>query len=233
MTSDRMARIVTTEIRKIPKLLQCNPKSLFGAIIQASQLGLEPGSALGHAYLIPYKNDVQLIIGYRGMIDLARRSCQIQSIEARAVYDGDDFSYSFGLHPDLQHTPCTYDKNNPLTHVYAVAHLKDGGVQWDVMSRDEVEAVRSQSRAGQSGPWVTHFTEMAKKTVIRRLFKYLPVSIEIQKAVGIDELGEAGKPQGNDTLIEGEFMELEDPNDGQEDAATKTGTDRVKEAMGE
>ena len=227
MTPDRMARIVTTEIRKVPALLQCDPRSLFGAVIQASQLGLEPGGALGHAYLIPFKKDVTLIIGYRGMIDLARRSGQIVSIEARAVYEGDEFSFSFGLTPDLHHVPCQFSERGELTHVYAVARLKDGGLQWDVMARGEIEAVRAQSKAGRSGPWVTHFDEMAKKTVIRRLFKYLPVSIEIQRAVSLDEQADAGIPQRNEaTFIDGEFMALDDDaseqQEGGERAPSKT-----------
>lgn len=220
MTPDRMARIVTTEVRKVPQLLQCNPTSLFGAVIQASQLGLEPGGALGHCYLIPFKRDVQLIIGYRGMIDLARRSGQIISIEARAVYEGDAFSYSFGLEPDLKHTPST-DAKGALTHVYAVARLKDGGIQWDVMTRSEVEAIRAQSKAGGSGPWKTHFDEMAKKTVVRRLFKYLPVSIEIQRAVGLDEQADAGISQQSGALIDGEFLDL-GGSDEQEQPSTRT-----------
>lgn len=199
MTADRMARVAMTEIRKNPKLLQCDPTTLMGAIMQLAQLGLEPGGALGHAYLLPFDNrkagtvDVQLIVGYRGMIDLARRSGQIVSIEARAVYRDDDFAVTLGLDSDIKHVPA-WDKadRGPLTFVYAVAKLKDGGVQFDVMSRAEIEKIRARSKSADRGPWVSDFDEMAKKTVTRRLFKYLPVSIELQRAVGIDEAGESG-----------------------------------------
>ena len=227
LTADRMARIVTTEVRKIPKLLECNPKSLFGAVIQASQLGLEPGSALGHCYLIPFKKDVNLIIGYRGMLDLARRSGNIISIEARAVYSNDKFSYSFGLTPDLKHTPIQEGDKGVITHVYAVARLKDGGLQWDVMTKAEVDGIRAQSKAGSSGPWKTHYDEMAKKTIIRRLFKYLPVSIEVQQAVGLDEQADAGVSQQNDTVIEGEFMDIDEI---QEEGPT-SGTEALKNKL--
>lgn len=209
LTPDRMSRIVTTELRKVPKLLQCNPKSLFGAVIQASQLGIEPGSALGHAYLVPYGKDVNLIIGYRGMIDLARRSGQIVSIVARTVHEHDEFAYSFGLEDKLEHTPSTGERG-AVTHVYAIAKLVGGGVQWEVMSAGEVEAIRAQSKAGNAGPWVTHWEEMAKKTVIRRLFKYLPVSIEMQQAVGLDEQADAGISQGNAHVIDAEFTTIDD-----------------------
>ena len=209
MTADRLARIALTEIRKTPALGRCDQTSFLGAIMQCAQLGLEPGNALGHAYLLPYGNQVQLIVGYRGMIDLARRSGQILSIEARAVYAADKFHVALGLNPDLIHEPnWESGERGDLRFVYAVAKLKDGGTQFEVMSRQDVERVRSQSKAGKSGPWVTHFEEMAKKTVIRRLFKYLPVSIELATAVTLDEQAEIGIPQDNPLTIDQETGEI-------------------------
>ncbi len=214
MTADRMARIAMTEFRKNPKLLECDPASLFGAVIQCAQLGLEPGGALGHAYLLPFNNrkrgtvDVQFIVGYRGMIDLARRSGQILSIEARVVYASDRFHVQLGLNPDLQHEPAwEVAERGDLKFVYAVAKLKDGGVQFEVMSRTEINKVRTQSKSANDGPWVTHFEEMAKKTVIRRLFKYLPVSVELAQAVGLDEQAEADISQDNAFVIDGAITE--------------------------
>lgn len=216
MSSDRMARIVTTEIRKTPALADANMQSFLGAVVQCSQLGLEPGGALGHAYLLPFgngkakdgKSNVQLIIGYRGMIDLARRSGQIISISARTVREGDDFHYEYGLNEDLKHTPKA-DESAPITYVYAVARLKDGGSQFEVMTFNQIESVRKQSKAGDKGPWMTHWEEMAKKTVIRRLFKYLPVSIEIQQAVILDEKAEAGISQDNEMILDADFSVVE------------------------
>ena len=212
MTPERMARIATTEMRKIPKLAECNPMSFLGAVIQC---GLEPGGSLGHVYLIPFGKEVQVIVGYRGMIDLARRSGQIISIDARAVYEGDQFECSLGLESKLSHVP---DWNNPnradpakLRFVYAVAKLKDGGIQFDVMSKVEVDAIRKRSKSSGSGPWVTDYAAMALKTVVRRLFKYLPVSIEIQQAVGIDEMADAGISQQNSAILDGNFTEVETP----------------------
>ena len=206
MTPERLVRVVTTECRKTPALLNCRPESFLGAVLQCAQLGLEPGGALGHCYLLPFGNgkakderpNAQLIIGYRGMIDLARRSGQIVSICAYTVHEKDHFEWRLGLDPDIQHVPSPEADRGKMTYVYAVAKLKGGGVQFEVMSRAEVEKVRKQSKAGSSGPWVTHFDEMAKKTVIRRLFKYLPVSIEAARAVEVDERadrGEAVTPQ--------------------------------------
>ncbi|MEQ1053630.1 recombinase RecT, partial [Pseudomonas aeruginosa] len=140
MTADRLARIALTEIRKVPALAKCNQESFLGAVMQCAQLGLEPGNALGHAYLLPFGNgkakdglsNVQLIIGYRGMIDLARRSGQIVSLTARTVHQNDQFSYRYGLDEDVQHVPGEGERG-VMTHVYAVAKLKDGGVQFEVM----------------------------------------------------------------------------------------------------
>jgi recombination protein RecT len=230
VTAERLARVALTEVRKTPALARCDQTSFLGALMTCAQLGLEPGGPLGHAYLIPFENrkagrtEVQFIVGYRGMIDLARRSGQIVSIEARPVYEGDTFDLEFGLHSNMRHVP---DFDNPnrvqpdkLRFVYAVAKLKDGGVQFDVMSRREVEAVRAQSRAGSSGPWVTHFEAMALKTVVRRLFKFLPVSIELATAIDADERAEIGLPQDNVLTVDAETGELlpqtQQPIDAQE-----------------
>jgi recombination protein RecT len=208
LTADRMTRIALTEVRKNKDLAICDQASFLGAIMQCSQLGLEPGGILGHAYLLPFDNkkagkkEVQLIIGYKGLLDLARRSGQIKSMEAREVFANDKFRVSFGLNPELIHEPnFAAGDRGPLTHVYAVAHLVGGGTQFEVMSLSEVQKVRQQSKAGNFGPWVTHFNEMAKKTALRRLFKYLPVSLEIQHAVALDETEARG------TVIDGEYTE--------------------------
>ena len=233
INADRMARIVLTEIRRVPKLIECDRNSLLGAVMTCSQLGLEPGNGLGHAYLLPFDKrakvdgswktvgvDCQLIIGYRGMIDLARRSGQIVSLTARTVYTNDRFSYRFGLDETVEHVPAEGERG-ALTHVYAVAKLKDGGVQFEVMSRAEIEKVRAGSKAKDNGPWVSHFEEMAKKTAIRRLFKYLPVSIEMQRAVTLDEQGESGLPQDHN-VIDMETGEYVAPAGEQGDAAAPT-----------
>ena len=215
MTAERLTRIVMTECRKVPALLNCAPESFFGAVLQCAQLGLEPGNALGHCYLLPFGNgkakdgrpNCQLIIGYRGMIDLARRSGQILSINAYCVHQSDDFSYELGLHPDIHHVPASVADRGPVSFVYAVAQLKGGGVQFEVMSRAEIEEVRKTSKAGQSGPWSSHWEEMAKKTVIRRLFKYLPVSIEAVRAVEADEKADRGEVVTPSDVFDSTFVD--------------------------
>ena len=232
MTADRLARIALTEVRKNATLAKCDQASFLGAIMQCAQLGLEPGGALGHAYLIPFENrrkgitEVQFIVGYRGMIDLARRSGQIVSLSARVVHENDHFIYRYGLDETIEHVPAPSDRG-ALAYVYAVGKLKDGGTQFEVLSLDEIEAIRDASQGYKTAvrfdkkdtPWIAHFEEMAKKTVIRRLFKYLPVSIELQRAVGLDEQAEVGIPQDNPLTIDSETGEITGGTSEQIDAA--------------
>lgn len=190
VTADRMIRIALTELRKTTKLLQCDPLSILGSIVQASQLGLEPGGALGHCYLVPYKRECQLQIGYRGMVDLARRSGNIVSLSARCIFEGDVWGVEFGTEEKLKHVPSFTSKK--ITHVYAVAQLRDGGTQFEIMSLAEVEHIRDTYSSSYrydkaSSPWSTNFEEMAKKTLVRRLFKMLPTSVEIRQAIAIDD----------------------------------------------
>lgn len=187
MNAERVARIALTELRTNPKLAQAatnNPASFMGAMLKASALGMEVGNGLGHAYLLPYGSETQLIVGYRGMIELARRSSQIESLYAVEVYNGEKFTVSMGLTQDIIHerdfSGMVDMRPENVIAVYAVAKLKGGMVQFDVMTRVQVEAIRSRSKSKNNGPWVTDWVEMAKKTVLRRLFKMLPVSVEVQ-----------------------------------------------------
>ena len=219
LTADRMLKVALTSINKTPKLLGCTRESLMMSIMQAAELGLEPGGALGEGYLIPYGNQCQFIPGYRGLIALARRSGQIVSIESHVVHAADEFSCGLGLDPFLKHIPAWEETDpGPLRFVYAVAKLKDGGTQFEVMSRTQVEAIRARSKASGSGPWVTDYEEMARKTVVRRLFKYLPVSVEMAQALEIQASTEAG-----------EFVTL----DGIDETPVFTATQPVPELTGE
>jgi recombination protein RecT len=205
VTPERLLRIALSEVRRNPRLAQCSAPSLLGAIFTCAQLGLEPGGALGHCFLIPYRDECQFQIGYKGMIELARRSGQIQSLSARSVYENDHFEYSYGLHEDLVHQPATGERGE-LTHAYAVARLMDGGIQFEVMDRYELEEIRDGSQGYQTAikynkkdtPWISSFDEMCRKTVIRRMFKYLPVSIELVKAASLDERADRGQRQETD-----------------------------------
>lgn len=193
LTPDRLIRVAIAAAGRTPALLKCSPASLLNSVMQAAQVGLEPGSALGEAYLVPYKDTCQLIIGYRGLISLARRSGQIVSIEAHVVHERDKFTCKYGMNPTLEHEPDWSAAPGEVIAVYAVAKLRDGGTQVEVMTRAQVDAIRARSKASGSGPWVTDYAEMSRKTVVRRLCKYLPLSIEMAEALAIDDATEGAE----------------------------------------
>lgn len=207
LTAERMVKMALVAAHRQPKLLQCTQVSVAQSLMLAAQLGLDCGGALGSAYLVPYENrragtvECQLIIGYRGMIDLARRSGQIESITARPVFKGDEFTIEFGSEDRLVHRPNLDAEPDAsrLTGVYVVAKFKGGGQHIEYMSRAEIERVRRGSRAGNSGPWVEHFIEMAKKTAVRRAFKWLPMSTELADRLSTVA---ADDPKGDKAIAE-------------------------------
>lgn len=194
VSAERIARIALTAVRSNPKLAECTPQSFLGSLLQASQLGLEVNTPLGQAYLIPYKDICTLVVGYQGMLDLARRSGMVKAIYAHAVREADEFDYELGLEPKLSHKPAEGDRGD-LTHVYAVARLTGGEPIFTVLTRAEVERFRARSRAKDSGPWVTDYEAMALKTAIRRIFKWLPKSAEMSMAAAVDEADDMTRQQ--------------------------------------
>lgn len=193
LNADRMARIALTCFRQNPKLAQCQPASVFAAVIQASQLGLEPG-LLGQCYLIPYKDECTLQLGYQGLVDLVRRTGRVKRIEAHVVRDGDKFAYRTGLNTVLEHEPALDGDPGEMRLAYAVAEFSDGGFHVDVMTRQQIESIRDRSQNVQnarkwnkSTPWDTDSEEMWRKTLLRRICKYLPRSPELATAIALDE----------------------------------------------
>lgn len=221
LSIERLLKVAQIAATTTPALAKCDVPSLVGAIGQCAQMGLEPNTVLGHAYLVPFNtkrkmpdgserwvNSVQVIIGYKGLIDLARRSGQIVSIAAHEVCEADHFELVYGLDEKLNHTPATGDRG-AVVGFYAVAKLVGGGHAFEFMSVHQVrEIAKATQSKGGYGPWKDHFVEMGRKTVIRRLAKYLPLSIEFQTAAALDGLAEAGKDQGN--TIDGQFNFLPD-----------------------
>lgn len=187
MTAERFARLALTAINSTPKLKECNQDTFLGALMQAAQLGLEPNTALGQAYLIPYGKNVQFQIGYKGLIDLAHRSGQFKTIYAREVYSADEFHYEYGLDPKLEHIPATENRGE-VEFYYAVFTLTNGGFGFEVMSKsDVVSFAKKYSQAYKSGPWQTNFDEMAKKTLIKKVLKYAPIKTEFVREIATDE----------------------------------------------
>ena len=214
ISADRLLRVAQTAVTTTPGLLDCYIPSLLGGVMQCAQLGLEPNTVLGHAYLIPFKNrkkgrtDVQVIVGYKGLIDLARRSGQIVSIAAHAVREQDHFQYLYGLRETLDHRPADGERGR-ITHFYAVAHMKDGGHAFEVMPRTEVDSImKSSQSAGKYGPWKDHYEEMGRKTAARRLAKWLPLSIEMGAALALDAKAEHGEEQNLDGVLDGDYEVL-------------------------
>ena len=193
INSDRFVRIAITTIRQNPKLAQCNQESLLGALMVSAQLGLEPG-VLGQCYLIPFENkrmgtvECQFQIGYKGLIELLRRSGQLSDIYSYPVYEHDDFEVEYGLSRTLKHKP-NFDERGEIKGFYAVAILKDGAKAFEYMTKDEVVKHEEKYRKGsyKNDVWNKNFEEMAQKTVVKKLLKWLPVSVEFLEIAAKDE----------------------------------------------
>ena len=196
MNPQRMMQLAISAYNTTPKLSECSTVSVLSCVMKCAALGLEPSAVdgLGRAYILPYFNgktrhmEAQMIIGYKGMIDLARRSGELASIHAQPVYEGDSYKHwedESGQHFRFAAADVPHDADR-LTDVYVCAHLKDGGFVFETMTKREVDEVRKRSKASNSGPWVTDYVAMALKTVIRRSFKYLPVSVEAKEAAASD-----------------------------------------------
>jgi len=185
LSADRFARIALVAINKTPKLVQCTKTSLLQCLYDLSALGLEPDGRRAH--LIPYGDKCTLIIDYKGIAELVRRSGEVSDLHADIICDGDEFSYCFGTGSHLKHKIELRKPRGEVIGAYSYVRLKDGTDSFDVMGKDEVEAIRKRSRSGSSGPWVTDWNEMAKKTVFRRHSKWLPLSPDLRDAIEKDE----------------------------------------------
>lgn len=193
LTPERFSRMAMTAITKTPKLAECSPQSFIGSLLTAAQLGLEPNTPLGQAYLIPFYNgrkriyECQFQVGYKGMIDLCNRSGEIKNIEAHIVYENDEFEFEYGLDSKLKHKPCMSDKGAPVW-VYALYRLNNGGYGFEVMSVDDCMAHGEKySKAFNNSPWQTNPEEMMKKTVLKKVLKYAPVRSDFVKGTVADE----------------------------------------------
>ena len=193
VNSERFVRIAITTIRQNPKLAKCSQESLLGALMVSAQLGLEPGT-LGQCYLIPFENkkagtvECQFQIGYKGLIELLRRSGQLSDIYSYTVYENDDFNIEYGLSRTLTHKP-NFDERGEIKGFYAVAILKDGAKAFEYMTKDEVTHHEEKYRKGsyKNDVWNKNFEEMAQKTVVKKLLKWLPVSVEFLEMAAKDE----------------------------------------------
>lgn len=182
MDADRVARLALTVIRKDPALAACKPESFVGALLTASALGLEPG-VNGEAYLVAYKGECTLIVGYQGMAKLFWQHPLAQHLDAQAVHEHDHFDYAYGLDPFLTHKPALKDRG-PVVAFYAVAGLTSGARIFVVLSPEEVKALRATERR-QSIADPMHWME--RKTCLRQLFKLLPKSPLLSQAIAAED----------------------------------------------
>ena len=224
ITPERFTRMALSSLNNNPLLLECTPMSFIAALMDAAQLGLEPNTPLGQAYLIPYRNkdkgvvECQFQIGYKGLIDLAYRNDRLRSIEAHTVYENDEFYYELGLDARLKHIPA-WDEKGDIKGFYAVFKLDNGGYRFEVMSKNDVDRFRdTYSKTANSvySPWNTSYEEMAKKTVIKRVLKYAPLKAEFRRALTLDEtiktdismdMSEVVNEPDDKKIIEGTFDE--------------------------
>lgn len=258
ISPERMMRLVANALRTTPKLGECEPMSLLGALMQCASMGLEPNTVLGQAYLVPFKNtkkrvtECQVIVGYKGLIDLARRSGHITSIAANVHYSDDElWIYEEGTEAQLRHRPGPQDGDK--MHAYAIAKFRDGGHAYVVLPWSHVMKIRDGSQNWQTAvkfnstdrnPWKTHEDEMARKTAIRALAKYLPLSVEFRDALQVDHDGGAAMDYGAfamrpeqgvqpaDDVIDGEASEPEPQEQPKDDPKPEPKAERKEEPKG-
>ena len=219
LSEDRFLQISFLAIKNNPALTECTAESVVNALMEAAQHGLEPDS-FGTCYILPYNKKVkvngrdqwikeaQFQLGYKGMIELVRRSGQVTNIVANEVYEADQFDFEYGLNERLRHVPSMHPDRGEIIAFYAYARFKDGGHSFIVTSRAEMETIRSKfvkknRQTGEIyGTWADHFESMAKKTVIKQLVKYMPVSVEIRDQIGKDEQPE--QPEAEPIIVPNE-----------------------------
>lgn len=224
ITPERFTRMALSCLNTTPKLAECSQMSFLSALMNAAQLGLEPNTPTGQAYLIPFRNkgrmECQFQVGYKGLLDLVYRNPDIQTVQAQCVYENDTFEYELGLEPQLVHKPTLKDRGEMLC-VYALWKSQNGGFGFEVMSKEDIDAHAkkfSQGFSSNYSPWKTNYEEMAKKTVIKKCLKYAPIRSDFTRQISNDEtikteisvdMSEVVNEQENPDIIEGEFLEQE------------------------
>lgn len=181
------------EMSKNTKIAECSKASIMSCLAQCARYGLVPNSDLGHVYFVPYKDKCTLLVGYKGMLTLAYRSGNVKSISSELIYENDVYDFDLGTSPFLMHRKTLVNRGKVIA-AYAIAHLKNGSTAYRIMTIEDINIARSSSTAdmyskkgGKPSIWDTHFDEMAKKTCIRSLFKYLDISSEMSIAIADDE----------------------------------------------
>ena len=241
LDTDHFVRSAITEFRLNPALAECSVPSVLGYFMQAAACGLEPASMLGQCYPVPFRNaktgqrECQFILGFRGMLSIARRSGEIASVVAEVVHANDEFEIEYGMKPNLIHKPCIDGDPGAVKGAYVVVRFRAEGIDPVIkyMPKAEIDAHRKRSKSSGNGPWVTDYDEMAKKTVFRSVFKWLPISIEqIQVTTtdgGVSRYNANAKTDDIDDLVEVEFVAAQDDTATPEEAVEQFSQDGGKE----
>lgn len=244
LTPERLVRIAMTEIRMNPKLAECDPMAFAGAIMRCAQIGLEPSSEKQHVHLIPFKNnkeqrmECQVIVGYRGLLALAVKSNTY--IESDVVYTNDLFEFEKGMNPKCKFMPCTTGHRGEVLGAYAMARicLPDSSIIFvhEFMPKSDIDKIMITAKGYNypDSPWKKHYDSMARKTAIRKLFKYIPTSDEIDSALNADDLAERDAQDNasllvNDTDIVNETKPQEPSVSKAEALATLLSENPIKE----
>lgn len=235
----RVIRLARLAIVRNPDLMNCTPISVVEAIMVASQLGLEIASPIGGAHLVPFGKKCQMIPDYRGLIRLALRNGDCKKLVAREVYEGDLFHIIQGTREDIEHVPLLGDEarqDSDISGFYAVATLTDGLTVHEYASRGDVDKIRARSKAGSSGPWKTDYAAMGKKTLIKRVLKWLDLSPDLALALEYDNRGEVGystSTTDRDTAESIEEEMREKARQAQDDLGESLDDARREELIGE
>lgn len=196
LSVERCAKAAIATVLRDDFLWGCTSQSIFDCVLAATQLQMLVGKETGHAYIVPFKDQATLVLGYKGIVTLARRSGEIESIEARVVYKNElpNFSAEYGTNGHVRHVPILFGERGEPVGVYMFAKFKGGGTHFEAMDMAQVDAVRARSRA-KGGPWVTDYLEMARKTVVKRGAKMLPLTADVAEAFGADDEREYARPE--------------------------------------
>ena len=193
ISGKQFLRLALNALQSTPHLKECTVMSFYGAIMQCAQLGLKP-NVNGEAHLSPFFNnkigkyECQFIVGYKGLMSLARRSGEISIIDAHEVRENDKFEIEFGFEPKVVHVPCLKGDRGAIIGYYAIVVMKDGGKLAHYMTVDEAEKYgKRYSKTFNNGPWKTDFDAMAKKSCLRQELKYAPTSTDVDSALKTDE----------------------------------------------
>lgn len=232
ISPQQFLRLALNALQTTPHLMECTMPSFYGAIMQCAQLGLKP-NVNGEAYLIPFKNnkkggiyECQFIVGYKGLMLLARRSGEVANIDAQTIYENDEFELSYGFDPVLVHKPCLKGDRGKPVGFYATVLLKDGGKSAHYMMLEDAQKYgKRYSKAYNNSPWVTDFEAMAKKSCLRQVLKYAPMSTDVDRAIDADN--HVLKFEENKE-IDGAFIEIDEDDEPTPDDIAEAATDEIQ-----